>query len=381
MPSLTAGLVSTIIPVYQRPGLLEEAVASVLAQTYRPIEILIVDDGSTDATGDVGRRLASEHPNIVRYYWQPHAVFPASGWTHARNRGLAEIRGEFVQFLDSDDLLLPRKFERQVAGLRAHPECGISYCFVREYPIGTTPVDRPARRTGITETQLFPKVLDGKFWPAPAPLYRRDVVDANGLFGDYSAYEDWEYECRAAARGVRLHHCREFLADKRATHLLEQRPSSVPAHALGHASIVFERVLGYARTADVGDRVLARFATRLFRLARRCAVEGHPEAADRLLVLSASAASVFGRGRLLVFAALRRAVGLERAAAWTDRAVRSRPAHALVQLRRWPARASARWRYRLGRARQLMSTHPPARWPLVLGRAWMSRQSRATRQR
>jgi glycosyltransferase involved in cell wall biosynthesis len=376
MTRMVPGLVSTIIPVYNRPVLLAEAVQSALAQTYRPIEIIIVDDGSSDATGEVGRRLAAEYPDIVRYVWQPHTVLPSSGWTIARNRGLAEVSGEFVQFLDSDDLLMPRKFECQVSGLRARPECGISYCFTREYLIGATPLDHSARRTGVTHTHLFPHVLDGKFWPAPAPLYRREVVDANGPFGDFSAYEDWEYECRAAARGVRLDHCREFLADKRATYLVEARPKSVPVHALRDAAVVFERVLGYARAARVSDAVLERSATRLFRLARKCAVEGHADAAHRLLDLADSTASVFGRIRLAAFRTTCRAAGLEQASAWTDRIVRSRIAVTLARVRRWPARAAARWGYRLDRAADVIADQPLHRWPALLRRAWLMRRSR-----
>lgn len=380
MTRVVPGLVSTIIPVYNRPDLLAEAVHSVLAQTYRPIEVVIIDDGSTDATGEVGRRLAAEFPEVVRYLWQPHAVLPASGWTLARNRGLEEISGEFVQFLDSDDLLMPHKFERQVEGLEARPECGISYCFTREYLISAPPVDRPSRRSGLTETQLFPRILDGKLWPAPAPLYRREVVEANGPFGDYSAYEDWEYECRAAARGVRLHHCRDFLADKRATYLLEHRPRTVPAHALKDAAVVFERVLDHARTAAVSRSALARYSTRLFRLARKCAVAGHADAAVRLLELSVSAAGLYGRVQLAAFSTLRWAIGLERAAAWTDRLARSRLVFVVVQMRRWPARATARWRYRVERAQELIAGQPWSRWPRLLATAWRSRRSRGLRQ-
>src|SRR5688572_4625209 len=115
-------LVSTIIPVHNRSGLLREAVASVLAQTYRPIEVIIVDDGSTDDTAGVADGLAREHPEEIRVIHQSN-----TGPGLAREAGRLIARGEFIQYLDSDDLLLPRKFELQVAGLNAHPECGVSY--------------------------------------------------------------------------------------------------------------------------------------------------------------------------------------------------------------------------------------------------------------
>ncbi|MGD0948065.1 MAG: glycosyltransferase family A protein, partial [Candidatus Binatia bacterium] len=99
------GLITTIIPVYNRPQLLRQAVASVLAQTYQPIEIVIVDDGSTDDTPQVAETLREQHPDEVAVLRQPNR-----GPGPAREAGRRAARGEFVQYLDSDDLLLPDKF-------------------------------------------------------------------------------------------------------------------------------------------------------------------------------------------------------------------------------------------------------------------------------
>ena len=104
------GLVTTIIPVYNRPCFLREAVASVLAQTYRPIEIIIVDDGSGPETVAVCEELAAAHPEI-RILHQENA-----GPGAARERGRLAARGEFIQYLDSDDRLLPEKFEHAGCG-------------------------------------------------------------------------------------------------------------------------------------------------------------------------------------------------------------------------------------------------------------------------
>src|SRR5438477_12648790 len=116
-------LVTTIIPVHNRSVMLGEAVASVVAQTYRPIEIIIVDDGSTDETARVADELANDFTQVI------HQANAGPG--AAREAGRLVERGEFVQHLDSDDLLLPRKFELQVAGLRANPDCGASYGWTR----------------------------------------------------------------------------------------------------------------------------------------------------------------------------------------------------------------------------------------------------------
>src|SRR5262245_54711913 len=128
------GLVSTIIPVFNRPALLREAAASVLAQTYRPIEIIIVDDGSTDNTFESVESLAAEHPSLLRFL-----RIPNGGPGAAREAGRLMAEGEFIQYLDSDDLLLPRKFELQVGCLRSHPECDVAYGKTRFYRAGDSP--------------------------------------------------------------------------------------------------------------------------------------------------------------------------------------------------------------------------------------------------
>src|SRR5438094_204673 len=100
-------VVTTIIPVHNRPLMLREAVASVVAQAYRPIEIIIVDDGSTDDTARVADELANDFTRVI------HQANAGPG--AAREAGRLVARGEFIQHLDSDDLLLQRKFELQVA--------------------------------------------------------------------------------------------------------------------------------------------------------------------------------------------------------------------------------------------------------------------------
>jgi glycosyltransferase involved in cell wall biosynthesis len=110
------GLVSVVIPTYNRADRLPETLASVFGQTYRDLEVVLVDDGSTDATATV---VAQCDPRL-RYTRQANA-----GVSAARNRGLREVRGEFVCFLDSDDLWEPWKVEAQLAVLNAFPEVGM----------------------------------------------------------------------------------------------------------------------------------------------------------------------------------------------------------------------------------------------------------------
>lgn len=109
--------VSVIIPTYNRAGYLQEAIASVLAQTFGDFEILVVDDGSSDTTASV---VAGFGDGRIRYFYQENA-----GRSVARNRGLRLSKGEFIGFLDDDDLYLPGKLLQQVAYLDSHGEIGL----------------------------------------------------------------------------------------------------------------------------------------------------------------------------------------------------------------------------------------------------------------
>ena len=154
--------------------MLREAVASVLAQTYRPIEIVIVDDGSTDNDTPGGHRRLARAIQKVRGIRRPNG-----GPGLAREAGRAEARGEFIQYLDSDDLLMPRKFELQVAALEAHPECGVAYGIALSRCRGKR--DRVHVETGQSDPEDdLPPFLVARWWDTPTPLYRRSVCDAAG---------------------------------------------------------------------------------------------------------------------------------------------------------------------------------------------------------
>lgn len=104
---------SVIIPSYNRAKHITKALDSVYAQTYRPIEVIVVDDGSTDNTKEVIESWAKTNDNdsfITRYVCQENGGAPA-----ARNTGIKEAKGKYLQFFDSDDILLPKKLELQIA--------------------------------------------------------------------------------------------------------------------------------------------------------------------------------------------------------------------------------------------------------------------------
>ena len=192
-------LVSTVIPVYNRAALLADAVASVLAQTYRPIEILIVDDGSSDGTTAVAQALAEEHPDLVRFVRQENR-----GPGPARETGRQLARGEYLQYLDSDDRLHPQKFERQVALLDARPEVDIVYGITQLIDADGIVLDELLKWSGESRCALYPGLLVDRWWSTHTPLWRSEFCDRIGPWSDLRYSEDWEYEARAGALGARL---------------------------------------------------------------------------------------------------------------------------------------------------------------------------------
>ncbi len=112
-PDARRGLVTVVLPVYDREATVASAIASVLAQTYRHLELLVVDDGSTDGSAAVVERFAAADPRVrlIR-------LAANEGRSAARNHALDEAIGEFVTFIDSDDLFAPERLEHLVAAAR-----------------------------------------------------------------------------------------------------------------------------------------------------------------------------------------------------------------------------------------------------------------------
>jgi len=311
MTEIVEGLVSTVIPVRNRSGMLREAVASVLAQTWRPIEIIISDDGSTDDTIDAGRALEAEHPGVVRYTWNENA-----GAGAAREHGRQLARGEFIQYLDSDDLLWPRKFEVQVAALRARPECGAAYGQIRLCPEDGPPIESPYKWSGREMAELFPALLVDRWWNTNAPLWRRSTCDAIGPWSRMRYSQDWEYDARAGALGTRLAYCPEFVTDQR------QHPA---VRQTGHGRWLpppdrvafFTRLFDSAGVAGVLPQApeMRHFARWVFFHARECALAGDGASARALCELAAKA----GQGAdfdVKAFSVAGRVLGWGRSARW-----------------------------------------------------------------
>lgn len=276
-------LVSTIIPVYNRAAMLREAVASVLVQTWRPIEIIIVDDGSSDETVHVAEDLQSLHPEITHVIRQKNA-----GPGVARQTGLAVAQGEFIQFLDSDDLLLPNKFEAQINGLRNESDASISYGKAYTFENGDRlPV--PARRTGEKHVTLFPAIMHESLWPTLTPLYRHQFLKQIGPWPARKQLEDWEYDAQAGALNVRLHYVDEYIAETR-NHSGERLCHLwvTSKEAMRDRIFAYMAVLEHAKKAGIvrESAEMQIFARSLFWMARKAGRYGLTKEAQQLFDLA-----------------------------------------------------------------------------------------------
>ncbi len=185
-------LVSVVIPAFNAARFIEAAVLSVLAQTHRPFEVIIVDDGSTDGTGDLAARFGPP----VRVVRQPNC-----GVSAARNRGIEEADGEYVALLDADDEWVPPKLERQVQYMRQRPDvvaCFVDSVAVRE-PSGSETAFRYRLESDMVRALLLHGPIIGN---ASSVLMPRALVRRVGGFDPaLSQSADWDMWLRLAGYG------------------------------------------------------------------------------------------------------------------------------------------------------------------------------------
>jgi SAM-dependent methyltransferase len=210
---MVAGLTSIVIPTYNHVRFLPEAIASALAQTA-PVEVIVVDDGSTDGTRAVLDDLArkTRRPGDVRTLFLPHG-----GPSKARNAGLDAARGEFVMLLDADDVLAPTKVERQLAAFT--DEIGWVLCDVRIEDARRGTSELASERYGYAAKGLGGWVAglleSANFIPIMSPLVRRSALgDIRFVDTPDGTPEDWRFWQRVASE-ARVRYVPEVLATYR----------------------------------------------------------------------------------------------------------------------------------------------------------------------
>lgn len=248
--------VSVVIPVYNAAAYVAAAVQSALAQTYANMEIIVVDDGSTDDTAVI----LATYGDRIRYIYQDNQERAA-----ARNRGLAEARGEYVAFLDADDLWVPMKLERQVAILDARPEVVVAYSQAvvinragrprlsgyRQQIIGSGP---------STPAWMRDRLVLSNCVPMSTSIARLGAVRESGGFDPRLRYgEDWDLWLRLAGRGLFA-----FLAESLASYRLVSEEQAAAAAASGPVVHQGLLVIDKAFAAGLATEVRAAAVGRLY---------------------------------------------------------------------------------------------------------------------
>ena len=180
--------VSVIIPVYNGERYLAETIESVLAQTYRSLEVIVVDDGSTDKSARIVRSFGS----LIRYYYQQNL-----GTAAALNRGVSLACGNYFTFLDADDLWLEDRIRLQLVAFNAHPNVDIVSGHVKQFL--SPELDENMKKNIRFSTELIPGQV------IPAMLIKRKVFFRVGLFEtEWEVGTGMSWYLRAMETGLRV---------------------------------------------------------------------------------------------------------------------------------------------------------------------------------
>ena len=181
---------SVIIPTFNRLSFLKEAIESVLSQTYEDFELILVDDGSTDGT----KEFAAELSNRLKYVYQEN-----SGPSAARNRGISESQGEYITFLDSDDLWLENKLEIEIDFMKANREAVVCYTdeiWIRK-GVRVNPKNKHRKYSGWIFEQCLPLCIVSP----SSVLMRKGFFESVGYFDEtLPACEDYDLWLRASLK-------------------------------------------------------------------------------------------------------------------------------------------------------------------------------------
>ena len=193
--------ISVIIPTYNRAKYISEAIDSVLRQTFKDCEIIIVDDGSGDTTKDILKRYNGK----IRYYYQDNL-----GVSAARNKGIKESKGEYIAFVDSDDLWLPNKLDKYILQFEQDSSCALitGNMFIIDQDGNRVEGVKPSNSPGVSFKGLikYGSGLCSTF------MFKKSVFDSVGLFNEsLSCLEDLEI-CIRVARNYKIKHLDEPLA-------------------------------------------------------------------------------------------------------------------------------------------------------------------------
>ena len=266
------GLISCIIPVYNRERLITESVSSVLDQTYPNYEIIIVDDGSTDQTPEVIKNLAAEHPNKIKIFKQSN-----QGPGTARQLGLDHARGKYIQFLDSDDLIQPEKFKTYIDAFYDRSNPDIVYSITHYYQKNKPEDFIVWKQNQQGKTSILPDFFKMRVWSTSTPIYKKSLLDKAGSILPLSCEEDLEYDCRIGLQKPVISFINQHLTDFRdhagqrfSVHNANRAKQL--SHQIQAKEHIYQTMLEFG--LDKKSQPMREFAKYLFLLARQASELG-----------------------------------------------------------------------------------------------------------
>lgn len=199
-------LISIVIPCYNHGKYLEEAFNSILIQSYTHFECIIVDDGSTDNSRVIAEKICEVDARFSYHY------IPNSGLSRARNFGIRQSKGKYIQFLDADDKIQVHKLKESVITLDENPKIDIVYTYALYFDTKTpndlwpnrifTDEEWMLKKNGFGK-DILPPLLIWNIMPVSSPVLRMTLINQIGCFSPFlKAFEDWDYWIRCALKNL-----------------------------------------------------------------------------------------------------------------------------------------------------------------------------------
>jgi glycosyltransferase involved in cell wall biosynthesis len=272
MASVSPGLVSIVVVAHDNWPDLEVAIESALNQSYEPVEVLVIDNDSSDATA---AEVPARFGDRVTYRRRSNR-FEGGG----RNTGFAMARGDYIQFLDADDFLAPNKVEKQVAVFESSPDVDIVYGDFRVYGLPMVELEEGVNR----DYQDFLLALlspggNGAGLLVHSALFRRHALERVGPWDETIPTSDQDYWLRAAAKGCRFKHCPGSLC------FYQRRSGQMTSRSIGmlrDLEMTFAKALGYVRDEPYRSLLHTRLARLRFVLALRDRSHGRRDSLNEL---------------------------------------------------------------------------------------------------
>lgn len=187
-------MVSVIIPTYNRAGIIKKSIDSVLSQTYDDLELIIVDDGSTDETKEL---ISSYKDNRIKYY----SYMSNKGVVYARNYGMKMASGDYIAFQDSDDIWHKDKLEKQIKAMEKDDSVGFCYSRMQYTLDSNSRIVLPQYDVEVNSMSgdIFGKLLYDNLVACPCLIMKKECYDKIGGYdAQFTALEDYDYALRLA---------------------------------------------------------------------------------------------------------------------------------------------------------------------------------------